>query len=163
MVRRSRDVVNPGNWGRRSASAAGLCLPARTVTRDRPLNFLEDAQPQFAAFNFHASRRQAFEGFRVYGLGPRQVFSDFADRTCDPGRYHIVCIGIEVRFHEIKCVREDSRRLQELFDCWFVCHVYITSYWRRISPDKSAALDVVTACRFVRCVNAAPCGLKSSY
>src|SRR5260370_21768583 len=92
MVRRSRDVVNPGNWGRRSASAARLCLPARTVTRDRPLNFLEDAQPQFAAFNFHASRRQAFEGFRVYGLGPRQVFSRSEEHTSElQSHLNLVC------------------------------------------------------------------------
>src|SRR5262249_34669944 len=55
---------------------------------------------------------------------PRQIFSDFADCTCNPGRDHIACIGIEVRFHEIKRVREDCRRLQEPFDCWFIDHGY---------------------------------------
>jgi hypothetical protein len=35
-------------------------------------------------------------------LDPRQIFSDLVDCARHPSRYHIVCIGIEVRFHETK-------------------------------------------------------------
>jgi hypothetical protein len=57
---------------------------------------------QFATLNFQASHRQAFDGFRICRLNPRQIFSDFADCARHPGRDQIVCTGIKVRFREIK-------------------------------------------------------------
>jgi hypothetical protein len=81
---------------------APSALTGGSVTWNGRLNLRKDTQPQFATLEFHPSRWKLFDGFRFFRLDRRQIFSDLVDCARHPSRYHIVCIGIEVRFHETK-------------------------------------------------------------